>query len=143
MKCCVIVLCCLITPVFTGDGPPKRKPVFPEPIERITITEPGAKVDFHPEIKYCGSSRIDERRVRYFLRHAQSSTDYNYRQALLVGNCSADAVVRFKGGRQIRLSVEDGTGWGRAGEGRSATYLVCEQCDDLLDPKFVFPKTRP
>lgn len=84
----------------------------------------------------CGSLRIDARRARYFLRHARPSSEHNYRQAYDNGNCSASVGVRYQDGGQMRLTIDDGTGWGTAVENSATTYLYCAQCEDLLEPGF-------
>ena len=131
-KCCFMALCVgLSTPAFAdADARPANA------IERITIRDGSAKSE-DPRI-HCDSLRIDEKRARYFLRHAKSSSQFNYAHAYETGSCSARAVVRFKGGRQVNLTIDSGTGWGTTENKRSIAYLYCEECTDLLDPDFAF-----
>lgn len=131
-KCCFMALGVgLSTPAFADAG---ARPA--NAIERITIRDGTAKSE-DPRI-HCDSLRIDEKRVRYFLRHAKPSSQFNYAHAYETGSCSARAVVRFKGGRQVNLTIDSGTGWGTAENKRSIAYLYCEECTDLLDPDFAF-----
>ena len=131
MKWCAIAICCLAVPAF-ADAPFAAT----SPIERITIRK-GAVKSEDPNIS-CSRLRIDEKRVRYFLRHAKPSIQYNYAQGYEIGSCSASAAVRFKGGRQVELTIDSGTGWGTTENKRSIAYLYCEECTDLLDPDFDF-----
>ncbi|MCO5336915.1 hypothetical protein [Delftia tsuruhatensis] len=131
-KCCFMALGVgLSTPAFADAG---ARPA--NAIERITIRDGTAKSE-DPRI-HCDSLRIDEKRARYFLRHAKSSSQFNYAHAYETGSCSARAVVRFKGGRQVNLTIGSGTGWGTTENKRSIAYLYCEECTDLLDPDFAF-----
>ncbi|MBO0991231.1 hypothetical protein INR38_12870 [Delftia sp. SD018] len=131
-KCCFMALGVgLSTPAFADAG---ARPA--NAIERITIRDGTAKSE-DPSI-HCDSLRIDEKRARYFLRHARPSSQFNYAHAYETGSCSARAVVRFKGGRQVNLTIDSGTGWGTAENKRSIAYLYCEECTDLLDPDFAF-----
>lgn len=131
-KCCFMALGVgLSTPAFADAGA-----LHANAIERITIRDGTAKSE-HPRI-HCDSLRIDEKRARYFLRHARPSSQFNYARAYETGSCSASAVVRFKGGRQVNLTIDSGTGWGTTENKRSIAYLYCEECTDLLDPDFAF-----
>lgn len=131
-KCCFMALGVgLSTPAFADAGA-----LHANAIERITIRDGTAKSE-DPRI-HCDSLRIDEKRARYFLRHAKPSSQFNYAHAYETGSCSARAVVRFKGGRQVNLTIDNGTGWGTAENKRSIAYLYCEECTDLLDPDFAF-----
>ena len=131
-KCCFMALGVgLSTPAFADAG---ARPA--NAIERITIRDGTAKSE-DPRI-HCDSLRIDEKRARYFLRHAKPSSQFNYAHAYETGSCSASAVVRFKAGRQVNLTIDSGTGWGTAENKRSIAYLYCEECTDLLDPDFAF-----
>ncbi len=131
-KCCFMALGVgLSTPAFADAG---ARPA--NAIERITIRDGTAKSE-DPRI-HCDSLRIDEKRVRYFLRHARPSSQFNYAHAYETGSCSASALVRFKGGRQVNLTIDSGTGWGTAENKRSIAYLYCEECTDLLAPDFAF-----
>ena len=131
-KCCFMALGVgLSTPAFADAGARHANA-----IERITIRDGTAKRE-DPRI-HCDSLRIDEKRARYFLRHAKSSSQFNYAHAYETGSCSARAVVRFKGGRQVNLTIDSGTGWGTTENKRSIAYLYCEECTDLLDPDFAF-----
>ncbi|MBK0115307.1 MULTISPECIES: hypothetical protein [unclassified Delftia] len=131
-KCCFMALGVgLSTPAFADAG---ARPA--NAIERITIRDGTAKSE-DPRI-HCDSLRIDEKRARYFLRHARPSSQFNYARAYETGSCSARAVVRFKGGRQVNLTIDSGTGWGTTENKRSIAYLYCEECTDLLDPDFAF-----
>ncbi|MPT51915.1 MULTISPECIES: hypothetical protein [Delftia] len=131
-KCCFMALGVgLSTPAFADAGARHANA-----IERITIRDGTAKSEA-PRI-HCDSLRIDEKRARYFLRHAKSSSQFNYAHAYETGSCSARAVVRFKGGRQVNLTIDSGTGWGTTENKRSIAYLYCEECTDLLDPDFAF-----
>ena len=131
-KCCFMALGVgLSTPAFADAG---ARPA--NAIERITIRDGTAKSE-DPRI-HCDSLRIDEKRARYFLRHARPSSQFNYAHAYETGSCSARAVVRFKGGRQVNLTIDSGTGWGTTENKRSIAYLYCEECTDLLDPDFAF-----
>lgn len=131
-KCCFMALGVgLSTPAFADAV---ARPA--NAIERITIRDGTAKSE-DPRI-HCDSLRIDEKRARYFLRHAKPSSQFNYAHAYETGSCSASAVVRFKGGRQVNLTIDSGTGWGTAENKRSIAYLYCEECTDLLDPDFAF-----
>ena len=129
MKWCLAVAFGFAVTAFADT---RSKPV----IERITIPVSAAKSE-DPNI-HCDSLRIDEKRARYFLRHARPSSQFNYAHAYETGSCSARAVVRFKGGRQVNLTIDSGTGWGTAENKRSIAYLYCEECTDLLDPDFAF-----
>lgn len=129
MKWCLAVAFGFAVAAFADT---RSKPV----IERITIPVSAAKSE-DPNI-HCDSLRIDEKRVRYFLRHARPSSQFNYARAYETGSCSASAVVRFKGGREFRLAIDDGTGWGTTESKRSMSYLYCEACTDLLEPDFDF-----
>lgn len=121
----------LSTPAFADVG---ARPA--NAIERITLRDNAVKSE-DPSI-HCDSLRINEKRVRYFLRHAKPSSQFNYAHAYEIGSCSASATVRFKGGRQVELNIDSGTGWGTAENKRSTAYLYCEECTDLLDPDFAF-----
>ncbi|WP_448677070.1 hypothetical protein [Delftia acidovorans] len=121
----------LSTPAFADAGA-----LHANAIEHITIRDGTAKSE-DPRI-HCDSLRIDEKRARYFLRHARPSSQFNYAHAYETGSCSASALVRFKGGRQVNLTIDSGTGWGTAENKRSIAYLYCEECTDLLAPDFAF-----
>jgi hypothetical protein len=128
----LLVLCALAVPVLAEAAPARGQAA----VERITIAQGTARSE-DPAVD-CGALRIDERRVRYFLRHAQPSTRHNYAQAYESGSCGASATVHYRDGRQVRLAIDDGTGWGTTSDRRSTTYLYCEQCTDLLEPDFGF-----
>ncbi len=136
-KCCFMALGVgLSTPAFADAGA-----LHANAIERITIRDGTAKSE-DPRI-HCDSLRIDEKRARYFLRHARPSSQFNYARAYETGSCGASAVVRFKGGREFRLAIDDGTGWGTTESKRSVSYLYCEACTDLLEPDFDFKEPAP
>jgi hypothetical protein len=131
-KCCFMALGVgLSTPAFADAGARPAKA-----IERITIRDGTAKSE-DPSI-HCDSLRIDEKRVRYFLRHAEPSIQHNYAQAYEIGSCSASAAVRLQGGRKADLTIDSGTGWATLEDKRSITYLYCEACIHLLEPDFDF-----
>src|SRR2546427_4938853 len=82
-KCCFMALGVgLSAPAFADAG---ARPA--NAIERITIRDGTAKSE-DPSI-HCNSLRIDEKRARYFLRHARPSSQFNYAHAYETGSCSA------------------------------------------------------
>lgn len=126
-----IALFCIVSHALADVGES-----LDQQIQSIMTSKTAAR-SLDPTIN-CSGLRLDEKRVRFFLLHAKASSRHNYAQAYENGNCSASATVRFKGGRQIRLELDDGTGWGTAVDRRSTTYLYCEKCADLLDLDFEF-----
>ncbi len=131
MKWCAIAICCLATQALAEL---RSSPV--RTIRSITLDEPAIR-SLDPTVA-CGQLRLDEKRVHFFFQHAKPGHRYDYSRAYELGNCSGGATVRFADGRQVKLRIDDGTGWGTTESKRSASYLYCEACIDLLDPDFDF-----
>jgi hypothetical protein len=129
-----LALTCLATAAAADVAGPR--------IQRIVVGDAAAK-SLDPAVE-CGSLRVDAKRARYFLRHAKPSIEHNYRQAYERGSCSASVTVRYHDGEQVRLTIDDGTGWGTAVQNQATTYLYCDRCEDVLEPDFDFKEgSRP
>ncbi|WP_139225672.1 hypothetical protein [Paracidovorax konjaci] len=115
----------------------------PEKIQRILIERPAARARFDQGVQ-CRSLKLDEKRVRFFLRHGTPTTSAEYRRNAIVDDCSADAKVFFSDGTTATVSIDSGTGWGALSVGKRSSFLACDSCVDILEPGFSFdPRRRP
>ena len=106
------------------------------PIKEVIVQDASAK-SFAKDAN-CGHLAIDERRVRFFLANAQFSSEYQYSQALQVGDCNAQATIKFQDGRLAKVSIDNWTGWGAITARNSTYFLRCEACTDILETGFAF-----
>lgn len=110
---------------------------FPQGIiKEIIINERSAKSS--SKESYCQELAIDEKRIRFFLRHAKADSEYNYSQEGLTGDCSAAGLIIFKNGRKVRIDIDNTTGSGALMEHRMIYYMRCEACEGILQPDFKF-----
>jgi hypothetical protein len=106
-------------------------------IKTVRITSADAKNPLDKNAD-CGDLKLDEKRVRFFIKHSRASNRWNFRRDLIDGDCAGQARVTFTSGRSMTLRIYDASGWGVIDARQNSYVYICELCPGILSADFDF-----